>query len=155
MTNATEQGTFRLLYRSTDRMSTHGRREALGALFSQARSNNKQHGVTGALLLGGDTFVQVLEGEESTVRSLYERISRDPRHDDVAVLDSGPVPARLFSRWAMAEVSEDGGSDLPLLAGRGGITEGAPRRTTPEQEVVLDVMRVAARATAESESRSG
>lgn len=150
MTNPDEQGVFRLLYRSTDRLSSRDRSEALGALFSQARSNNKQRGITGALLLGGDTFVQALEGDETTVRSLFERISRDPRHDAVAVLDSGPVPARVFSRWAMAEVSDDGGSDMPLLAGTRGITEAAPRRTTPEQEVVLDVMRVAARSGARS-----
>lgn len=145
MTEPTEPGVFRLIYRSTDRLSSRARRQALGALFSQARGNNKARGITGALLLGGGTFVQVLEGDEAAVRSLYDRIVRDPRHDAVSLLDTGAVPARLFSRWAMAEVSDEGGSDIPLIAGAPGVTEAAGHRTTPEQEAVLDVMRVAAR----------
>ena len=42
---------------------------------------DKKRDVTGALLAYGDWFVQALEGEEGTVRGLYEKIFRDGRHE--------------------------------------------------------------------------
>ena len=40
--------------------------------------------------VGGRWFVQALEGDESVVQGLYERISEDPRHEDVTVIESSP-----------------------------------------------------------------
>lgn len=138
--------TFRLMYRSRDRIPAEGRKVELGVLFSSARSNNKRRQVTGALLLSEDWFVQVLEGDEDTVRSLYARIERDPRHDSVALLEAGKVGERVFARWSMARVGVDGDPDIPLIAHTNGISPAAGRGTTPEQERLLDVMREAARA---------
>jgi hypothetical protein len=141
---ATEQ-VFRLMYRSRDLIPADGRKVELGRLFTEARSNNKKQGITGALLLSEDRFVQVLEGDEGAVRALFTHIERDARHDSVSVLESGTVPQRLFARWAMAKVAEDGEPDIPLIAHVEGIAPAAGRGTTPEQEQVLDVMRRAAR----------
>ena len=136
-------GTFRLIYRSHNRIPHDARKAQLGGIFSVARSNNKKADVTGALLVSGDWFVQALEGPESAVRGLYEHIARDPRHERVSLIDSREVDARVFSRWAMARVSEDGSPDIPLLMNRdkGGIAPAAPRSSTPEQDAVLDYMR--------------
>lgn len=139
------QPTFRLIYRSRDRIPTQDRRTELGSLFSSARSNNKARNVTGALLLTEDWFVQVLEGEESTVRSLFSRIERDPRHDSVSLLAAGEVDGRVFGRWSMAKVAEEGEPDIPLIASTKGIASAAGRGTTPEQDSLLDLMRDAAR----------
>ena len=141
---------FQLMYRSSSRIGPDDRKKELGALFSTARSRNKQRQVTGALLCTDDSFVQLLEGDETAVRTIFERISHDPRHDSVAVLSSGPVADRVFSRWAMAEVAEDGSSDTPLIAHTDGISPAAGRRTTPEQDRVLALMRTAARGPAHS-----
>ena len=61
------------------------------------------------------------------------------------MLEEGPIPERVFSRWAMAKVADEGEPDIPLIAHRDGISPAAGRRTTDEQERVLDVMRRAAR----------
>ena len=139
----TDTPTFRLIYRSHNRIPTDRRKAELGAIFSTARSTNKRLDVTGALLTSGDWFVQALEGDEAVVRDLYERIGKDSRHERVVQIESGPVEERVFSRWAMARVSADGEHDIPLLANaaKGGITPAAPRPTTPEQDEVLDRMR--------------
>lgn len=145
-TDAPSGETFRLLYRSRGRIPEQDRRVALGELFSQARSNNKQLQLTGALLLTQDWFVQALEGDEQVVRDLFARIAEDPRHDHVELLAAGPAPGRVFARWAMAKVAEDGEPDIPLIAHVDGISPAAPRsRTTPEQEGLLTIMRDAAR----------
>jgi len=76
----TETPTFRLIYRSHNRIPGDRRKAELGAIFSAARSTNKRLDVTGALLTSGDWFVQALEGDEAVVRDLYERIGKDARH---------------------------------------------------------------------------
>jgi Sensors of blue-light using FAD len=139
----TDTPTFRLIYRSHNRIPRDRRKAELGAIFSAARSTNKRLGVTGALLTSGDWFVQALEGDEAAVRDLYTRIGKDARHERLVEIESGEVDGRVFSRWAMARVSADGEHDIPLLANtaKGGITPAAPRPSTPEQDEVLDFMR--------------
>jgi Sensors of blue-light using FAD len=140
--------TFRLIYRSRSLIPAPQRRVVLGEIFSVARPNNKRQQITGALLLTDDWFVQALEGEETAVRGLLAHIEQDPRHDSVRLLEAGDVPARVFSRWAMAKVAEDGEPDIQLIANTRGAAVAADRGTTSEQERVLDVMRDAARCDA-------
>lgn len=137
---------FRLMYRSRNRIPGDQRKRELGLLFTAARGNNKRQAITGALLLSGDAFVQVLEGEEPAVRALFHEIERDPRHSEVTLLQARPVAARVFARWAMARVSDDGERDIPLIAHTDGISPAAGHPTTPEQEEVLALMRQAARS---------
>lgn len=140
------QSTFRLMYRSRNRIPESDRKIELGTLFSSARRNNKGAGVSGALLLTGDWFVQVLEGDELTVRALFDTISKDPRHDSVTLLDTGEVGDRVFARWSMAKVAEGGEPDIPLIAHEDGIAPAASRGTTPAQYKLLGTMRAAAGA---------
>ena len=135
---------FRLVYSSRSRIDAAARKTELGDIFTFARRNNRSLGVTGALIVTGDAFAQTLEGDESVVRELYERICGDDRHDDVTLLQAGAADDRVFGRWAMAEVSGDGGPDTRLLsnADRGTIVAaGRDERVTPEQEPVLAFMR--------------
>src|SRR4051794_4662871 len=107
--------TFRLMYRSRDRVPAEDREDELSDLFARARSNNQRRNVTGALLLSGQWFVQVLEGAEADVGSLYGRIQRDPRHDGVELLFAGPADERIFAHWSMAKVALTD-AYLPLIA---------------------------------------
>ena len=138
---------YRLIYRSRNRIPPEDRRRELGELFSAARSHNKKNGITGALLLSDDSFVQTLEGEQDVVQALLDRIRADTRHDELEILDTGLVDGRVFARWAMAKVADDeDASDIPLIAHTDGIAKAAPREVaTPDQESVLAVMRDAAR----------
>ena len=133
---------FRLTYKSRLRVPQHDRKAELGAIFSTARSKNTRAGITGALLVWEDHIVQSLEGDEETVRALYDVIERDPRHDRVEVIGT-ETAARVFGRWSMARVTEDDEPDIPLLMNRdkGGISPAARRATTPEEDVALDAMR--------------
>lgn len=146
-TSAETAQPFRLIYRSHNRIPADQRKSELGAIFSVARSQNKKADITGALLISGDWFVQALEGDETAVRSLYDHIAKDKRHERVSVIDASHVDERVFSRWSMARVSdEEDKPDIPLLmnVNKGGASPAAPRPTTPEQEAVLAVMRGAA-----------
>lgn len=76
--------------------------EQLHTLLRKARSRNTEVGITGFLLYGNDCFLQVLEGEEVAVRTLYEYIKGDARHRDVTAYADKPIPQRAFAEWAMA-----------------------------------------------------
>ena len=116
---------YRLIYRSRSVIPEQERRAELGRLFTAARSHNKQHGITGALLLLDDCFVQTLEGDEAEVQALLARIRADSRHDSLEVLETGLVDRRVFGRWSMAKVADeqdqpDPGIPNDELAQRGG-----------------------------------
>lgn len=135
---------FRLIYSSHSRIEPERAPTELGEIFATARRNNREIGVTGALVVADDWFAQTLEGTESVVRELYEQIATDNRHEQVTLLQATNVENRTFGRWAMARVSEDGGPDIRLLsnAKAGRIVEaGADHHISAEQESLLAFMR--------------
>lgn len=144
--------TFRLMYRSHNRIPAERRKAELGEIFSVARSKNKKAGITGALLVADDWFVQVLEGDETTVRALYDRIYTDSRHERITLISTEQVDDRVFSRWAMAKVAAEGEPDIPLITNvdKGGIVPAAARPLTPGQEAMISTMRHSLADTASS-----
>lgn len=64
-------------------------------------SNNLRDGITGALVLGDDFFMQMLEGDDEKIGATLMRILKDPRHRDIQIITSGPAKRRLFSNWNM------------------------------------------------------
>lgn len=76
--------------------------DQLSALLSKARSNNTKSNITGLLLYDGfGTFMQVLEGDESDLTPLLEKIRRDNRHKRVNILWQGEISQRGFPDWKM------------------------------------------------------
>ena len=82
--------------------------ESLLALLQQSLRNNETNGVTGMLLYGNDTFVQVLEGEEMVLDSVIDKIRKDPRHSEVHFLYRKPVQQRQYGDWSMGLRSVSG-----------------------------------------------
>ncbi len=73
----------------------------LDELLVQARDFNGQHAITGMLLYMGGNFCQGLEGPESAIDALMERIHHDPRHKEIRELIRAPAEAREFGTWSM------------------------------------------------------
>ncbi len=74
----------------------------LDDILATANSHNSGEGITGILLYGDDTFIQVLEGPAEAVRSLYARIAKDPRHSECEVLLEEGISETAFAEWKMA-----------------------------------------------------
>ncbi|MHA7899254.1 MAG: BLUF domain-containing protein [Henriciella sp.] len=79
---------------------------ALQRLLLQAQTNNQRQDVSGLLVVGDEDFVQWLEGPEDAVKSVMDRISTDPRHTHVTLLETGPIHRRLFAGWSMLLADE-------------------------------------------------
>jgi len=70
-------------------------------ILSKSVNNNIRDSITGVLLYHDDSFIQLLEGEEQTIRETYKRIIADSRHKDVTTIASGGLEQRNFPDWAM------------------------------------------------------
>lgn len=73
-------------------------------VLASARRNNKVQDITGVLVAGGKVFLQILEGPEQPVLSLYLKILQDKRHRNVEIMRVTPTNDRLFEDWSMAYV---------------------------------------------------
>lgn len=90
----------------------------LDEILKIARCNNLAQGITGMLLYRGGQFLQVLEGPETEVLALCQKIQRDPRHNKLRIVLDGPLKARAFGSWSM------GFRDLTLLKNKAEILPG-------------------------------
>jgi len=70
-------------------------------ILATSRGNNAARGVTGMLLYAEGAFIQVLEGEEATIKALARRISHDRRHRNFMVLCEQRAETRAFADWQM------------------------------------------------------
>lgn len=70
-------------------------------LLKVARDKNQRLGITGMLLYKDGDFLQLLEGERSAVKALFDHIKQDPRHDGTIVVDEEDTDERLFQDWSM------------------------------------------------------
>ena len=66
-----------------------------------SRKNNLQRNLTGMLLYGEGTFIQVLEGEPDVLEETYMKIMADNRHKNIVKMIEGNTTERNFAGWAM------------------------------------------------------
>ena len=70
-------------------------------LLDQSRQRNRSLNVTGMLLYADGNFIQVLEGEEADVESIFLSILNDPRNRGIIVIEKEPIERRDFPDWSM------------------------------------------------------
>lgn len=125
--------TFTLTYLSTLEDSVSA--DDLSTLLQQSRTDNIRSGITGLLLLRQRRVMQVLEGAEDQVRSLFRTISNDPRHRDVTTVWTSSAEQRRFPDWSMGfedlETTENADASLT-------VTDPKSQPLTPEQHVFID-----------------
>ncbi len=73
--------------------------------------NNAANELRGFLIYSGQSFFQVLEGPDDAVSTIFETISKDPRHMNIEVLRDQPVQKTHFERWAMQRIAVQSGDD--------------------------------------------
>jgi hypothetical protein len=75
--------------------------EELVSLLEDCRKKNKAKEITGMMIYLQDRFIQVLEGDYSTIKRLYTKIERDSRHKKISILLEGESDERIFKDWSM------------------------------------------------------
>jgi hypothetical protein len=70
-------------------------------LLTKANQYNSARGITGCLVYANNKFIQLLEGEHDKVVELYEKIKKDPRHNNILTVIEMSVSQKLFPNWGM------------------------------------------------------
>ena len=73
----------------------------LQKIIASSRKNNPQVEVTGCLVSGMNSYLQLLEGSDASVDQLYLKISKDTRHANIKILNEENIQNRLFTSWSM------------------------------------------------------
>ena len=90
---------YRLIYKS--RATRPLDWAIVSEILNQSEENNANARITGFLLASKTHFLQVIEGTFEDVNTLFLRIARDDRHDELQILSYEVIDARLFETWAM------------------------------------------------------
>jgi len=85
----------------------------LRELLLTCERNNRRDDITGMLLYKDGNFLQVLEGEEASVRAAHGRIAADNRHNGLITLLQGPLSERQFPQWCMGFAELTRNSPVP------------------------------------------
>lgn len=75
-------------------------------LVAKAAPRNKARSVTGLLMADESCFIQILEGPRAAVSTLFQEISRDPRHKDIMLVEMSEIAAPSYPSWGMAHVCD-------------------------------------------------
>ena len=75
--------------------------DSLTDIYDVSQKNNSESGISGCLLIGSNSYLQILEGPDSAVENLYSKIEVDSRHKKVKKLFEQHIEEKLFSSWSM------------------------------------------------------
>lgn len=111
----------RILYVSTSR-GPLGKATVIDIL-ERSRRNNRRDGLTGLLVVGGQRFLQVIEGPSAALDRAYERIKADPRHFALVQIERKAIAERAFESWDMGYTEASIGHGATLSSMVEGLTQ--------------------------------
>lgn len=126
-----------VIYRSTSNADSGRASDDIPGILAQAVARNGIDGITGLLYTEEESFLQAIEGPETSMVDLIDRLEGDRRHRDIRILVDRTVDEREFGDWTMIyrdrrESVDDFDDRLRvLLAGVSGETAGYFRALTP------------------------
>ncbi len=71
----------------------------LKSLLNNSKEKNQKNNISGILVYADGNFMQVLEGEETVVNSLYEKILNDQRHYNIIKVIGITYNDRIFEDY--------------------------------------------------------
>ena len=75
-------------------------------IIATSRSNNARDAITGVLLYSGQSFLQIVEGPDTTVGALWRRLAIDDRHRGLVTLFELAERDRWFDGWRAGYLAE-------------------------------------------------
>jgi len=70
-------------------------------ILKTSRDNNKKNDISGMLLYDNGSFIQILEGEDSLIDTIFNNIQNDERHNNIMVMQNRDIDSREFAEWSM------------------------------------------------------
>lgn len=76
----------------------------LASISAASQAHNPGTGIAGVLATANGVYLQWLEGPTAAVRALYQRIERDPRHEEITLLADTALEQRGLSSWSSCSI---------------------------------------------------
>ncbi|MCZ4319205.1 BLUF domain-containing protein [Aequorivita viscosa] len=86
--------------------------------FESVVKRNNALDISGLLLYHEGTFVQVLEGDQITVDSLFSAVKSDTRHNQLTVMMEREIKHRIFKNYRTSSISSGNDPELRKLKSR-------------------------------------
>lgn len=112
-------------------------------LLRTSREHNQEQGLSGLLVYRDGVFIQVLEGHDDQVTTLYEKIKLDPRHHRVTTVITQRIEHRSFPDWTMGFSNLDDDPEVAALEGYTGLMDEQGGETSPEAAFIRDLFDLA------------
>ncbi len=96
---------YRLVYTSVRKPECDD--QEIQNILDACKRNNPDDNLTGVLLHSKNRFIQYIEGNKDTVRSLYNKVKGDARHTAVNERDFSSIQERVFPGWNMGYKDAD------------------------------------------------
>ena len=87
-------GIFQLIY--TSKPSVHLTEQSMIDILVKAQQYNQDEGISGFLLYSNTELVQLIEGDETAVKKLFQKIEKDTRHQDIVIRHISFTDARCM-----------------------------------------------------------
>ena len=86
----------------------------LSDIAEKSRINNKRLGVTGALYLHRQTFLQVIEGTQDALEVLMAKLQADVRHKNIVRIIDEKIYNRSAGSWSLNSFSLSDGEYIDI-----------------------------------------
>ena len=70
-------------------------------ILKKSDEKNATLNLSGLLVFHNNYFLQVLEGNQTNVSRVLFKIAKDPRHEDVEIIQCKEIDKRDFGEWSM------------------------------------------------------
>jgi len=81
--------------------------DEVAELLNQTEIRNNSEGVNGLLIYSSGNFFEVIEGEETKIKDLFENIKEDPRHRNIMMVFEKEIDKPLFDDKKANFISEN------------------------------------------------
>lgn len=98
---------FSLCYSSIRSNDHESLLDEIESILAASVHFNKKHHITGVLYYFNGRFFQYIEGLESVIENLFDKIALDPRHQCITYYGTVPIKKRKFTAWSMKYVSKN------------------------------------------------
>ena len=98
---------YRTVYISHSTIPDNLLKTQLDDIKHTSSKNNLGRKISGQLVHCHHTFIQILEGEEQSLKTLLSKIEQDSRHCGMQVIFSAAIDVREYPDWQQMEVITD------------------------------------------------
>lgn len=128
---------YQVTYISRSTLNSNNIHEKLEEIQTIASSKNARKKISGVLVYRAGYFLQRLEGETITIKSLIKKISMDSRHTNFRILEHGEISERQYQDWTQLQLIAKRKDTQPLEQVFAVIAEKSARNLSCDDETSL------------------